>query len=56
MIEVQGLTKHYGDVEALRGISFRVEAGEVIQAVKLTKHLYDLSTTDAKAFVDDLSA
>ncbi|MBT3534560.1 MAG: hypothetical protein HN478_11830 [Rhodospirillaceae bacterium] len=32
-----------------------VEAGEVIQAVKLTKRLYGLSTTDAKAFIDDLS-
>ncbi|MBC8238868.1 MAG: hypothetical protein H8E30_00175 [Alphaproteobacteria bacterium] len=33
-----------------------VEAGEIIQAVKLTKRLYRLSTTDAKAFIDDLTA
>lgn len=28
-IEVQGLTKHYGTFEAVRGIDFRVEQGEV---------------------------
>jgi hypothetical protein len=35
---------------------YLVEAGEIIQAVKLTKCLYGLSTTDAKAVIDDLSA
>jgi ABC-2 type transport system ATP-binding protein len=30
MIEVDGLTKSYGDVPAIRGVSFRVERGEVI--------------------------
>ena len=32
-----------------------VEAGDIIQAVKLTKRLYGLSTTDARAFIDDLT-
>jgi hypothetical protein len=35
---------------------YLVEAGEIIQAVKLTKCLYGLATTDAKAVIDDLSA
>jgi len=30
MIEAQGLTKRYGDVEAARSVSFRVEKGEVV--------------------------
>jgi ABC-2 type transport system ATP-binding protein len=30
MIHVQGLEKHYGDLHALRGISFAVERGEVV--------------------------
>jgi ABC-2 type transport system ATP-binding protein len=30
MIEVSDLTKSYGSVEALRGVSFRVEAGEIV--------------------------
>lgn len=30
IIEVEGLSKHYGQVQALRGISFSVEKGEVI--------------------------
>ncbi|HYH59872.1 MAG TPA: ABC transporter ATP-binding protein [Thermoleophilaceae bacterium] len=29
-IEVRDLRKHYGDVEAVRGLSFRVERGEVV--------------------------
>ena len=29
VIDVQGLQKHYGDVEAVRGIDFHVDAGEV---------------------------
>jgi ABC-2 type transport system ATP-binding protein len=29
IIEVENLTKHYGDVHALRGVSFTVEEGEV---------------------------
>lgn len=29
-IAVEGLVKHYGDVEALRGIDFRVRPGEVV--------------------------
>jgi ABC-2 type transport system ATP-binding protein len=29
VIEVQNLTKRYGDVEALRGVSFSVNEGEV---------------------------
>ena len=29
IIEVQNLTKHYGDVQALRGVSFTVQEGEV---------------------------
>jgi ABC-2 type transport system ATP-binding protein len=29
VIEVQNLTKRYGDVEALRGVSFSVSEGEV---------------------------
>lgn len=29
MIEVQGLTKHYGPVEAVKGIDFKVERGEL---------------------------
>src|SRR3989442_12193148 len=30
MIEVRDLTKTFGAVEAVRGISFRVEAGEIV--------------------------
>ena len=30
MIQVQGLTKYYGDVPALRNVSFQVERGEVV--------------------------
>ena len=30
MIEVQDLSKRYGDIQALGGLSFKVEAGEVI--------------------------
>src|SRR5687767_12947879 len=30
IIEVKGLTKHYGTVKALKGISFNVEKGEII--------------------------
>jgi ABC-2 type transport system ATP-binding protein len=30
MIEVKDLTKSYGTVEALRGISFKIEAGEIV--------------------------
>lgn len=30
MIQVQGLTKYYGDVPALRNVSFQVEKGEVV--------------------------
>lgn len=30
MIEAIDLVKHYGDVEALRGVSFRVEPGEIV--------------------------
>jgi ABC-2 type transport system ATP-binding protein len=30
IIEVKGLTKHYGSVKALKGISFEVEKGEII--------------------------
>ena len=29
VIEVENLTKRYGDVEALRGVSFSVSEGEV---------------------------
>ena len=29
-IEVKNLVKHYGEVEALRGISFSVEPGEIV--------------------------
>ncbi len=29
IIEVHNLTKHYGDVQALRGVSFEVQEGEV---------------------------
>jgi ABC-2 type transport system ATP-binding protein len=28
-VRVRGLTKHYGDVEAVRGIDFEVEHGEI---------------------------
>ncbi len=30
MIEAIDLVKHYGDVEALRGVTFRVEPGEIV--------------------------
>ena len=30
MILVEGLTKHYGDVRAVDGISFRVDSGQVV--------------------------
>lgn len=30
MIEVQGLTKNYGNFQALKGISFKVEKGEIL--------------------------
>jgi ABC-2 type transport system ATP-binding protein len=30
MIHVQGLEKHYGDLKALRGVSFDVQAGEIV--------------------------
>ncbi len=30
MIEAEGLVKHYGRVEALRGVTFRVEPGEIV--------------------------
>lgn len=30
MIEVNGLAKRYGDIEALRGISFKVNKGEIV--------------------------
>ncbi len=30
MIEVEGLRKRYGEIEALRGISFRVNKGEIV--------------------------
>ncbi len=30
MIEVNGLTKFYGPIEALRGVSFEVKAGEIV--------------------------
>ena len=33
MIEVAGLTRYYGDFAAVRGISFRVEPGEVVGLV-----------------------
>jgi ABC-2 type transport system ATP-binding protein len=29
MIEINGLTKRYGDVEALRGVSFRIDRGDI---------------------------
>ncbi|HEY8714495.1 MAG TPA: ABC transporter ATP-binding protein, partial [Candidatus Acidoferrum sp.] len=29
MLQVENLVKHYGDVQAVRGVSFAVEAGEV---------------------------
>ena len=33
MLEVRGLTKYYGDFAAVRSLSFRVEAGEVLGLV-----------------------
>ena len=33
MIEVAGLTRYYGDFAAVRGVSFRVEPGEVVGLV-----------------------
>ncbi|HBH01965.1 MAG TPA: MFS transporter, partial [Candidatus Rokubacteria bacterium] len=30
MIEVQGLTKQYGPVTAIRDVSFRVEPGQIV--------------------------
>jgi ABC-2 type transport system ATP-binding protein len=33
MIEVEGLTRYYGDFAAVRGISFRMEPGEVVGLV-----------------------
>ncbi|MGM0576582.1 MAG: ATP-binding cassette domain-containing protein [Myxococcota bacterium] len=30
MIEVRNLTKSYGDLEALKGVSFRIERGEIV--------------------------
>ena len=30
MIEVENLTKNYGPFQALKGISFRIDKGEVI--------------------------
>ena len=30
MIEVRGIEKHYGTVEALRGVSFSIDSGEII--------------------------
>ncbi len=30
MIEVEGLTKYYGDFPALRDVTFRVEEGEIL--------------------------
>ena len=33
MIEVEGLTRYYGDFAAVRGVSFRIEPGEVVGLV-----------------------
>ena len=33
MLEVEGLTVRYGEMEAVRGISFRVDAGEVVALI-----------------------
>ncbi|EGT83216.1 putative p-loop containing nucleoside triphosphate hydrolase [Haemophilus haemolyticus M21639] len=30
LLEIKNLVKNYGDVEALKGISFSVEKGEVV--------------------------
>ena len=30
MIEVENVSKHYGETEAVRDVSFRVNAGEVV--------------------------
>ena len=30
MIFVEGLTKRYGEIQALRGMSFQVEQGEIV--------------------------
>ena len=30
MIFVEGLTKSYGEIQALRGMSFQVEQGEIV--------------------------
>ena len=30
MIEVEDLTKNYGTLEALKGVSFRIDKGEVV--------------------------
>jgi branched-chain amino acid transport system ATP-binding protein len=33
LLEVEGLTVHYGAIRALRGLSFKVEAGEIITLI-----------------------
>ena len=33
LLEVSGVQKHFGAIEALRGVSFEVEAGEVVALV-----------------------
>jgi hypothetical protein len=50
--DADALDRHGQEAEILN----LVEAGRTIQAVKLTKRLYGFSTTDAKIFIDDLTA
>jgi branched-chain amino acid transport system ATP-binding protein len=33
MLEVQDLRVHYGSVEAVRGVSFRIESGEMVSLI-----------------------
>jgi hypothetical protein len=47
---------HAGRQEQEAQIIALVERGETIQAIKLTKRLYGLSTTEARIFVDELAS
>ena len=61
MIEVQNLTKHYGDKQAVKGISFKAEDGEILgflgpngagKSTTMNMLTGYISSTSGKALID----
>ena len=50
ILEVQSLVKHYGDFQAVKGISFSIKEGEIFSL--LIRSVIPFSTTWAKRLVN----